>query len=546
MICAAKQVGKMMGGNQILNCISFEITSGDRVGLTGPNGCGKTTLLQLLAGVETVDEGEIFIKKGAQVGYLEQIPDADPEATVSDALRVPFRQVFQLEKKMEKLTEQMAAPDLGEKELERVLERYQSCQEEYEERGGYEVEAKIRRVAHGLNLSEEMLARPFGSLSGGEKTKVGLARILLTEPDLLLLDEPTNHLDLTAIEWLENVLSSYPGAVLIVSHDRYFLDRVVTRMIDLEGGEAVLYSGNYSRFLQEKEERLLAEFQAYQEQQKKIKKMKETIKRLREWANQANPPNAGLHRRAASMEKALERMVKLERPVLERKKIDLSFEQDQRSGREVFRCDEVFKEYGQQLVLDGVHLQVRSGERVAIVGSNGSGKSTLLRILLGEESADLGEVAVGPSVQVGYLSQQGWEGDPDQTVLEAFREEVSVEEGKARHLLAQFLFYGYAVFRKVKDLSGGERMRLRLAQLMHQDLNALILDEPTNHLDIDSREALEDALERFPGTILAVSHDRWFLNKLFAPIYWLEAGKLTRFEGNYDEAKEKRRQLKGV
>ncbi|MGF7087752.1 ATPase subunit of ABC transporter with duplicated ATPase domains [Kroppenstedtia sanguinis] len=546
MICAAKQVGKMMGGNQILNCISFEITSGDRVGLTGPNGCGKTTLLQLLAGVETVDEGEIFIKKGAQVGYLEQIPDADPEATVSDALRVPFRQVFQLEKKMEKLTEQMAAPDLGEKELERVLERYQSCQEEYEERGGYEVEAKIRQVAHGLNLSEEMLARPFGSLSGGEKTKVGLARILLTEPDLLLLDEPTNHLDLTAIEWLENVLSSYPGAVLIVSHDRYFLDRVVTRMIDLEGGEAVLYSGNYSRFLQEKEERLLAEFQAYQEQQKKIKKMKETIKRLREWANQANPPNAGLHRRAASMEKALERMVKLERPVLERKKIDLSFEQDQRSGREVFRCDEVFKEYGQQLVLDGVHLQVRSGERVAIVGSNGSGKSTLLRILLGEESADLGEVAVGPSVQVGYLSQQGWEGDPDQTVLEAFREEVSVEEGKARHLLAQFLFYGYAVFRKVKDLSGGERMRLRLAQLMHQDLNALILDEPTNHLDIDSREALEDALERFPGTILAVSHDRWFLNKLFAPIYWLEAGKLTRFEGNYDEAKEKRRQLKGV
>ncbi|MFD1409076.1 ribosomal protection-like ABC-F family protein [Kroppenstedtia eburnea] len=544
MICAANQAGKVMGGNQVLKRVSFEISSGDRVGLTGPNGCGKTTLLRLLAGVETVDEGEIFIGKGARVGYLEQIPDADPEATVSDVLRVPFRDVFRLEEKMERLTEQMADPDLGEAELERVLQRYQSCREEFEERGGYEVEAKIRRVAHGLNLSEEMLARPFGQLSGGEKTKVGLARILLMEPDLLLLDEPTNHLDLTAMEWLEEYLSSYRGAVLIVSHDRYFLDRVVTRMIDLEGGEAALYQGNYSRFLQEKEERLLAEFQAYQEQQKKISKMKETIKRLRQWANQANPPNAGLHRRASSMEKALERMEKLERPLVERRKIDLSFEQNQRSGREVFRCEEVFKEYGEQLVLDGVHLQVRSGERVAIVGPNGSGKSTLLRILLGEETADLGEVTVGPSVQVGYLSQQGWEGNPDQTVLEAFREEVSVEEGKARHLLARFLFYGYGVFRKVKDLSGGERMRLRLAQLMHQDLNALILDEPSNHLDIDSREALEDALEHFPGTILAVSHDRWFLNKLFAPVYWLEEGRLVRYEGNYDEAKQKRRELK--
>ena len=411
MICAANQVGKVMGGNQVLKRVRFEISSGDRVGLTGPNGCGKTTLLRLLAGVERVDEGEIFIRKGARVGYLEQIPDADPAATVSDVLRLSFRELFRLEEKMERLTEQMADPGLGESELERVLQRYQSCREAYEKRGGYEVETKIRRVAHGLNLSKSMLARPFGQLSGGEKTKVGLARILLMEPDLLLLDEPTNHLDLTAIEWLEEYLSQYRGAVLIVSHDRYFLDRVVTRMIDLEGGEAVLYQGNYSCFLQEKEERLLAEFHAYQEQQKKIKKMKETIKRLREWANQAHPPNAGLHRRASSMEKALERMEKLDRPMLERRKIDLSFEQNQRSGREVFQCEEVFKEYGEQLVLDGVHLQVRSGERVAIVGTNGSGKSTLLRILMGEESADLGEVVVGPSVKVGYLSQQGREGD---------------------------------------------------------------------------------------------------------------------------------------
>ncbi|PTX59111.1 ATPase subunit of ABC transporter with duplicated ATPase domains [Melghirimyces profundicolus] len=540
MLCAANQVGKMLGGNWVLEDVRFQIGPGERVGLVGPNGCGKTTLLRLLAGMETPDRGDIFIGKEARTGYLEQVPGTDPAATVWDALRAPFEGVLRLEKRMERLAAEMADPGLAPAELDRVMKRYESCQEDFEKRGGYETEARIRRVAHGLNLSEGMLARPFGSLSGGEKTKIGLAQILLSEADLLLLDEPTNHLDLMAIEWLEEYLSQYRGAVLVVSHDRCFLDRVVNRVIDLEGGESQVYPGNYSAFIREKEERLLAEFQAYQEQQKKIKKMKETIKRLREWANRANPPNAGLHRRAASMEKALERMERLDRPVLERKKIDLTFQLDQRSGQDVFRCEEVYKEYGEDLILDGVNLLVRSGERVAIVGENGSGKSTLLRILLGMETADLGKVAVGPSVKVGCLSQQGWEGDPGQSVLDAFREEVPVEEGEARHRLARFLFCGYDVYRRVGDLSGGERIRLRLAQLMHRDLNALILDEPTNHLDIDSREVLEDALERFQGTVLAVSHDRYFLNKLFAPVCWLEKGKLTRYEGNYDEARRKR------
>jgi ATP-binding cassette subfamily F protein 3 len=545
VIAAANRVSKILGGNPVLSEVSFEIKAGDRIGLVGPNGCGKTTLLRLLAGLDIPDSGDIFTAKGAKTGYLAQIPEADEKFAVLDVLRLPFEELFRLEARMQELAEQMSDPSLSADDLNRIMNRYQLCQEEFEKRGGYEIDSRVRRVVHGLNIPENTLDQPFGLLSGGEKTKVGLAQILLAEPDLLLLDEPTNHLDLEAVEWLEEYLSSFRGAVVVVSHDRYFLDRVVNRIIDLENGKSTLYHGNYSSYVHEKEERLLAEFAAYQEQQKKIKKMKETIKRLREWANQANPPNAGLHRRASSMEKALERMEKLERPVLERKKMALAFSSREKSGQLVFRLENVYKEFGNRLILDGVNLQVRKGERVAIVGKNGTGKTTLLRILLGEESADLGETSVGPSVKAGYLSQNGWEGDPEMTVLEAFREEVPVEEGKARHILARFLFYGHAVFKKVRDLSGGERMRLRLAQLMHQDVNALILDEPTNHLDIDSREVLEDALERFPGTILAVSHDRYFLNKLFAPVCWLENGTLTRYEGNYDEAKRKRAELMG-
>ena len=463
-----------------------------------------------------------------------------------DVLRSPFAELMELEREMEELANRMADPRLDEKRMERILNRYQACQEEFEKRGGYEMEARIRRVVRGLNLPEDVPDRPFAALSGGEKTKVGLAQVLLSEPDLLLLDEPTNHLDLSALEWLEDFLSQWRGAVVVVSHDRYFLDRVANWILDLEDGRCTLYQGNYSHFVKEKEQRLLAEFQAYREQQKKIKKIEEAIKRLREWANRSNPPNAGLHRRASNMEKALKRMELLERPVLERKNIALNFGNQERSGEIVFRLENIYKDYGREPVLRGANLAVRFGERVAVVGKNGAGKSTLLRLLTGEIAPDRGEVYVGPSVKAGYLSQQGWEGDPDMTVLEAFREEVPADAGTARQILARFLFYGHSVFRKMRDLSGGERMRLRLAQLMHRDVNALILDEPTNHLDIDSREVLEEALRDFHGTILAVSHDRYVLNRLFAPVYWLENGTLTRFEGNYDEARRKRAERKSV
>ncbi|HET7577708.1 MAG TPA: ABC-F type ribosomal protection protein [Bacillales bacterium] len=547
ILCSTYQLGKTYGIDPIFNQISFEIHDGDRVGLVGRNGSGKTTLFKLMAGAESADQGEVSVRKGAHIGYLAQVPIHDEETVVIKILKQPFSEILETEKQMNRVAEDMGGPAASdEKQLNRLLKKYDALQQSFEQNGGYEVESNIQKVIHGLGIDESFLDRPFVSLSGGEKTKVGLAAALLEEPDLLLLDEPTNHLDLAAIEWLEDFLRNYRGAVMVVSHDRYFLDRIVTRIFDLEDGEMSFYECNYSAFVKEKEARLLAEFQQYQEQQKKIKKMKEAIKRLREWANQAKPPNAGMHRQASSMEKALERMEKIDRPQLERKKIGLELEAGKRSGRDVVVVEGVSKAFGEKILFEGADMLVRFQERTAIIGENGSGKSTLLRLLLGELEPDEGKCSLGSGVKTGYLSQAGLEGYDDNTVLDAFRDQVVITEGQARHVLARFLFYGSHVFRKVRDLSGGERMRLRLAQLMHQDVNLLILDEPTNHLDIDSREVLEEALEDFGGTILAVSHDRYFLNKLFEPIYWLEKQTLTRYEGNYDRARKKRSEQHGL
>lgn len=546
IICSAYQLSKMYGANLIFENISLEIHEGDRIGLVGRNGSGKTTLFKLLAQTESPDEGEVHVKKGAKVGYLAQTPLFPEEVTVNDVLHKPFAEMLETEKQMNKTAEEMGGPAAADpKQLERLLEKYDTLQQSFERNGGYEIESNIQKVICGLGIEESFLDRPFTSLSGGEQTKVGLAAALLEEPDLLLLDEPTNHLDLASIEWLENFLRTYNGAVMVVSHDRYFLDQVVTRIFDLEDGELTFYQGNYSDFVKEKEARLLAQFQQYQEQQKKIKKMKEAIKRLREWANRANPPNDGMHRRASSMEKALERMEKINRPVLERRKIGLELEAGKRSGRDVAVLEGVSKAFTGRTLFKDVDLLIRFQERTAIIGENGSGKSTLLQILLGQLEPDSGTSTLGSNVKAGYLSQAGLEGYDYETVLEAFRDQVTMTEGNARHVLARFLFYGSHVFRKVRDLSGGERMRLRLAQLMYQDVNLLVLDEPTNHLDIDSREVLEEALADFEGTILAVSHDRYFLNKLFGHIYWLENHCLTRYEGNYDYAKQKRSEQKG-
>ncbi|WP_141484280.1 ribosomal protection-like ABC-F family protein [Bacillus thuringiensis] len=535
-ICSVNNVTKSFGGNIIFENISLEIKNGERVGLVGRNGSGKTTIFGLLTGRESLDAGAIHMKKGTRIGHVAQIPKFDEAMTVYDVLSSAFKVEKELEKEMHALEKNMAV-EQEQSALEKLMERYGVIQEKFAFLGGYEIEANIMKVANGLQVTD-LFSRVFTELSGGEQTKVSLAYMLLQKPDLLLLDEPTNHLDLFAVEWLEQFLKEYTGTVMVISHDRYFLDEVVTKIFDLEDGEIHVYHTNYSQFVEGKEEKLLQEFQAYQEQQKKIKKMKEAIKRLREWANQANPPNEGLHKRARNMERALERIEKLKRPILERKQMGLQFEGQERSGKDVVVMKEVSKGFAGRPLFEQANLHVRFQERAAIVGRNGTGKTTLLKLLLEEINPDVGEIRIGSSVKIGYLSQHTY-GNVKSNVLEAFREYVAVTEGEARHILAKFLFYGPAVFKKVTQLSGGEKMRLRLAQLMYQDINFLILDEPTNHLDIESREVLEEALEQYNGTILAVSHDRYYLNKLFEKTYWIDECKLFEFAGNYAWARQK-------
>ncbi len=537
MIVTAQTISKMLGGTLIFEHISFEINAKERVGIVGRNGCGKTTLFQLLAGVEQVDDGMIYYKKGTEIGYLAQIPNY-PGVLVEDVLRKAFSDLGEMQERMNVLESQMA----NGQETERELKEYGQLLESFTRMGGYEIDSSIQSVANGLGI-QHLLNASFDRLSGGEKTKISLGLLLLKEPDLLLLDEPTNHLDVEAVEWLESFLKQYSGTVLMISHDRYFLDEVVTKIMDLEDGELTVYHGSYSEFVKKKEELLLTEFAAYQEQQKKIKKMREAIKRLREWANQANPPNAALHKRARNMERALERMDKLRRPVLDRKKIGLDFEVKERSGEDVLTFENVTAGYKQNVLFTEVDLHVRYGERVAIVGRNGSGKTTLLNVLLGNVDPSIGQVKVGGSVKIGYLSQHVLEDRGEERVIDVYRESAKVSEGDARHELARFLFYGYDVFAKISSLSGGEKMRLRLAELMSKDLNLLVLDEPTNHLDIDSREVLEDAIERFPGTIVCVSHDRYFLNKCFPVTYWIENQHLYQHLYSYSEAKIKQEEM---
>ncbi|MGG3561126.1 ribosomal protection-like ABC-F family protein [Neobacillus rhizosphaerae] len=540
IICSVNHIAKSYGGNLIFKDVSLEILEGSRIGLVGRNGGGKTTLMKLLANQETVDEGVIHWKKGLKIGYLAQIADYK-RLTVKEVLKTAFAQLIEVETKLQQLEIEMGQ-EIAPHYLQRLMDQYGKLQDDFILNGGYEMDAQLERIANGLNITS-LLDKDFSSLSGGEKTKVGLGLSLLINPDLLLLDEPTNHLDLKAIEWLGTFLNEFKGTIVLISHDRYFLDEVVNKVLEMEDGEVDLYHTNFSGYVKEKEERLLREFQEYQEQQRKIKKMKEAIKRLRDWANRSNPPSAALHKRATNMQRALDRIEKLERPKLDVKKMAIDFETNDRSGKDVIVLEDVSKIFGNRTLFEKVNMLVQYKDRVAIVGENGTGKSTLLKMILMQMEADKGIVKVGSNVKVGYLSQHVFGDIGDESLIDVFRSEVVVNEGEARHILARFLFYGPAVFRKVNQLSGGERMRLRLAQLMYQDINLLILDEPTNHLDIDSCEVLEEALEQFNGTILAVSHDRFFLNKLFNKIYWLQNGSVHFFDGNYDWAKEKLREF---
>lgn len=541
MMIQCQHIAKGYGANTILTDVTCDIGNKERVGLIGRNGCGKTTLLKLINGSEKPEAGQLAIKKGARIGYLEQVPYTEGHETVRDVLERSFAEPKRWQQEMRELEQLMSEHTLvaDERQFADLLQRYGERQERFERAGGYELEARLARVAAGLGIPESQFARSFASLSGGEKTKIGLASMLLAEPDILLLDEPTNHLDMAAIDWLEQFLQAYAGTVVVISHDRYFLDRVVTKIIELEDGEAITYYANYTNYQKEKEARLLQQFADYQEQQKKMKQMQESIKQLIEWGNRSNPPNAGFHRRAASMQKALDRMVKLKRPNLERKAMELDINLRDRSGVQVVTLERVSKSYDGKKLFHDASERLRYGERVALIGGNGTGKSTLLKCILGKEHLDEGEVKLGSRVDVGYLAQDDAPASEESSVLTYFREAVGMEAGEARGQLARFLFMGTDVFKRVRSLSGGEWSRLRFAILMHEKPNLLILDEPTNHLDIDSREALEDALEDFPGTVLAVSHDRYFINRIASKIWALENGRLVSVHGSFEHYKAK-------
>lgn len=541
MIISCQNVQKYHGAQLVLSDVTFDIRQGEKIGLIGRNGCGKTTLFRLLSGEERPEQGQISIRRGSVVGLLSQIQEAVTHETVYAVLQRSFAGLLARQSRLRELEQQMSGLDAGTEKAawNRLLKEYGSLQEKFEAAGGYEIDSSIQRVAAGLGIAASQYNREFASLSGGEKTKVGLAELLLRRPDVLLLDEPTNHLDMEAIEWLEQYLQSYEGTVLAISHDRYFLDALVKKVVEIEDGEAIVYHTNYSGYQVEKEARLLRQFADYQEQQKKIRQMQESIKRLIEWGNRSNPPNPSFHRRAASMQKALDRMVKVKRPILERKTMDLQLQQDERTGNQVVILDRISKSYGSRTLFTGASDILRYGETTALIGGNGAGKSTLLRMILGQETPDSGSCTLGSRAAVGYLAQEAVPEDGKLSVLRYFREEAELEEGEARGQLARFLFYGSDVFKTIANLSGGEWTRLRFAVLMHRRPNLLILDEPTNHLDIDSREALEEALEEFPGTVLAVSHDRYFINRCFGKLWSIEHGRFYAFNGNYEYYKEK-------
>ncbi len=533
---ALKELQKYYGAHKVLHSISFEVLTNEKIGLVGANGTGKTTIFKIISGLENYDQGMLAIRKGASIGYLHQIPTYHENDTVLDILLEAFSHVLDIKKQMEALEDSMSS--LHNRALEQTMKRYGELQIAFEAGGGYEMDEGLSKICDGLKFTEAFKARTFSSLSGGEKTTVQLGKILLQNPDILLLDEPTNHLDIDSIEWLEDFLRNYPGAVLMISHDRYFLDAAVKKIIEIEDGEATVYHGNYTFYLEEKDRQLMDQFASFKDQQKKLKAMEEAIARFKDWGTRSGNPK--MFKKIANMEKRMSRMDKVDRPILERRRIQLHFQNSRQSGKDVIKIQGLTKTFGHQSILDHIDLQVRFGERLALLGKNGTGKSTLLKIILGQYPYDRGDVQTGANVKIGYLEQDIVFPNLELTVLDAFRENLSISEGEARKLLAKFLFYGEDVFRKVGNLSGGQKSRLKLCQLMMQDINLLILDEPTNHLDIDSRETLEDALEDFAGTLLFISHDRYFINKLANRIVELKSGKLVNYLGNYDYYREKR------
>ena len=509
-------------GENLLEGLSFEIQEGECVAILGRNGCGKTTLLKILTGEMDYDDGEVFVNPNKRLGLISQIPRFPEGYTVEDVLRSAYKDLLAAKRKMEQLEHQMAiAAD------DNLLREYDALVNRFQAGGGYDMDVEVDKVCNGLGITQDQRVQAFDSLSGGEKTRVNLARLLLEKTDILLLDEPTNHLDLRSVEWLEAYINAFKGTVLAISHDRFFLDRIAHRVIEIVDGHAEFYSGNYSFYIEEKQARFNLQLKQYEQEQAKLKQLGYTVERMKGWGIN----NRTLYRRAMSIQHRMERIKKTEKPKTE-KTMRATFGEKDFSGDVVFQMKGVEKSFGERTLFSDVELKVEGGERIAILGDNGTGKSTFIKCLLGEEDCK-GRIQFGPTVKWGYLPQIIKFSHPERTLYDTMLYEKNCTPQTARDRLGAFLFQGEDVFKTVGNLSGGEQSRLRLCMLMDEKINLLILDEPTNHLDIASREWVEAAIEEFEGVLLFVSHDRYFIEKFAERIWALEDGVIRDYKCGY-------------
>ena len=511
-------------GENLLQGLSFEIQEGECVAILGRNGCGKTTLFNILTGQMDYDDGEVYVNPNKKLGLISQIPRFPAGFTVEDVLRSAYADLMRFKQKMELLECRMAVGATEEQ-----LREYDDLTNRFQSGGGYEMDVDVDKICNGLGITPEQRIQEFDSLSGGEKTRVNLARLLLEKTDILLLDEPTNHLDLRSVEWLEGYINAFKGTVLAISHDRYFIDQVADRVIEIVDGHAEFYSGNYSFYMDEKQARFDLQLKQYEQEQAKLKQLGYTVERMKGWGIN----NRTLYRRAMSIQHRMERIKKTEKPKKERT-MKASFGEKDFSGDVVFKMKNVSKAFGERTLFSDVNLNVEGGERIALLGDNGTGKSTFIKCLLGDEDFG-GKIQFGPTVKWGYLPQIIHFSNPERTLYDTMLYEKNCTPQMARDRLGAFMFQGEDVFKQVKNLSGGEQSRLRLCMLMDEKINLLILDEPTNHLDIASREWVEAAIEEFEGVLLFVSHDRYFIEKFAERIWLLEDGGIRDFACGYQK-----------
>ncbi|HHZ13665.1 MAG TPA: ABC-F family ATP-binding cassette domain-containing protein [Clostridiales bacterium] len=541
IVLACDRITKSFGVDIILNQITFSVNEGSRLGVVGGNGAGKTTLFNIIAGEMSPDSGEIYKLRDTTMAYLPQNTVLMSEKTIWDELMEVFRPLLDMEETLRQMEAKMADYiSMDEGEYTRLLNEYSRLQETFDRQGGYSYESFIRGVLVGLGFSPEEFDSPIDHLSGGQKTRVALTKVLLEKPSLLLLDEPTNHLDLDAMQWLEEYLQSYPGTIMVISHDRYFLDALCDHILEVENKTARLYSGNYSSYVDQKAQWIAQREREYKAQQREIARQEEIIERYRSFNREKSI------RAAESRQKRLDKMERVEK-VYHGDQISFSFDIDRQSGRDVLAVDSLSKAFGDNRLFEDISFNIRLGDRVALIGPNGCGKSTLFKIILGKIPPSSGTVKTGTGVEIGYYDQELQSLDPNNTVLEElWRDFPHMRETEIRNALAARLFRGDSVYKSVGSLSGGEKGHLLLTKLVLANNNFLLLDEPTNHLDMPSREELERALLEFPGTILMISHDRYFLNKLANRVIAMESGGITEYLGNYDDYVNKKRELQAL